>query len=292
MKQTIYIDVLISVNLFINYFLLMSVVKILNLKPERKKLVLSAFIGSLYSLFILLPPINNVLSLIVKLIMSATIVLLAFGIVPLKVFFKIIGAFYGVNFIFGGIVFFVWHFISPNGIFINNNIVYLNLSPIFLIITTFIAYVAIRVMDKFTATHSISKLNCDILIQCNDKSTVISAKIDTGNTLREPFSNIPVIVAQYQCIESIIPQALKIYLCSGALNNTMSNSYYECKFNSFRMIPFKAVSGEGLLPAFKPDYIKILSDSSNLKKEAYIAICDDKVFNNEYVALVNPDLIE
>ena len=64
MKQTIYIDVLISINLFINYFLLLSVAKILTLKPERKRIILSSFIGSLYSLVILLPSINIVLSLL------------------------------------------------------------------------------------------------------------------------------------------------------------------------------------------------------------------------------------
>ena len=37
----------------INYFLLLSVARILNLKPIRKKIILAAFIGSLYSLIIL-----------------------------------------------------------------------------------------------------------------------------------------------------------------------------------------------------------------------------------------------
>lgn len=292
MKQTIYIDVLISVNLFINYFLLLSVVKVLNLKLERKKLILSSLVGSLYSLIIFLPSINNILSLFIKLMMSATIVFIAFGFISLKMFLKIMGAFYAINFAFGGIVFFLWYFISPNGIFINNDMIYLNLSPIFLVITTFIAYMAIRLIDKLMGSRNLSELEYKLLIKNNNKTSIVKAKVDTGNTLKEPFSNIPVIVAQYECIENTMPEPLKEYFYKTVKSNESKDLYKEYRFEGFRMIPFKTISGEGLLPAFKPDYIQILSDSQNIKKEAYVAVCDKKIFNNEYDALINPEFIE
>lgn len=294
MKQTVYIDVLISINLFINYFLLLSTAKILSLKPERKRIILASFIGSLYSLVILLPTINMVLSLFIKLIMSITIVILAFEIQSIKIFLKILGTFYSINFLFGGIIFFIWYFVSPNNIFVNNNMVYFNLSPLFLVLSTFVAYILIRLMNKFTANKNIGILNCDLLIKKNNKSVIVKAKVDTGSTLREPFSNIPVIVAQYQEIEDIIPEHLKVNFNSNNEEKYKKSFdiYNNYNFDGFRLVPFKTISGEGLLPAFKPDYIKILSESQNIKKEAYIAICDKKIFNNEYHALINPDLIE
>lgn len=293
MKQTIYIDVLISINLFINYFLLLSVAKILTLKPERKRIILSSFIGSLYSLVILLPSINIVLSLFIKLIMSVTIVILAFEITSIKVFFKILGTFYGINFLFGGIVFFLWYFVSPNNIFVNNNMIYFNLSPLFLVLSTFAAYISIRLMNKFTSNKNIGILSYNLLIKNKDKTAIVKAKVDTGSTLREPFSNIPVIVVQHQEIEDIIPESLKFnFYNEEAEHKKNFDIYDDFSFNGFRLVPFKTISGEGLLPAFKPDYIKILSKSQNVKKEAYVAICDKKIFNNEYHALINPDLIE
>ena len=292
MKQTIYIDVLISVNLFINYFLLLSVTKILDLKLERKRLIISAFIGSLYSLFILLPPINLIFSLVIKLIMSATIVFIAFEVASPRMFLKTLGIFYGTNFLFGGAIFFLWYFVSPNGLFINNNMVYLNLSPLFLVATTFLAYIIIELINRFVGEKSISTTNCDLLISYGNQSVIVKSKVDTGNTLREPFSNIPVIVVQYQSVESVVPEALKGYIYSTKGSNISLNSYESYTFSGLRMIPLRTVSGEGLLPAFKPDYIKILSKANNIKKEAYVAVCTKKIFDDKYQALINPDLME
>ena len=295
MKQTIYADVLISVNLFINYFLLLTIAQILNLKPERKKLILAAFVGALYSLIILLPPINGVFSLFLKLIMSASIVRLGFEWVSTKLFLKIIMAFYGINFLFGGLIFCLWYFCVPNGIFINNNMIYLNVSPIFLVIATFISYLAIRLMSKITGRQNNFIFDHDIMIKFNEKSVILRAKVDTGNTLKEPFSGLPVIVVQYKFAEKIIPESIKEYFCMCNVNKQFTNDnllYDAKKFKDFRLIPYKTISGTGLLPAFKPDYIKILSKTQNIKKSAYVAICNEKICNNEIHALINFELLE
>ena len=255
MKQTIYVDVLISVNLFINYFLLLSVAKILNLKTIKKRLILSAFVGAMYSLIILLPPMNGIFSLVIKLFMSASIVVLAFKWV--------------------------------------NRWLYLNLSPLFLVVATFLAYLAIRLMNKITGCQNHLNLDYDILVKFNEKTLTLKAKVDTGNTLREPFSGLPVIVAQYKFIENMVPQPIKEYFC--ALNKSDSDKdflYNTQKFKNFRLIPYKTISGTGILPAFKPTYIKILSKNQNIKKEAYIAVCGEKIFNEEFQALINYELIE
>lgn len=294
MKQTIYVDVLISINLFINYFLLLSVAKILKLKVMRKRLVLAAFVGAIYSLIIFFPRINFVFSLIIRLIMSASIVLLAFRWLSAKSFIKIIMIFYGINFLFGGFIFCLWYFINPNGIFINNNMIYFNLSPLFLIFATFISYLLIRLFDRFCGHKNEITFDCEIFIKFKDKSIILNAKVDTGNTLKEPFSGLPVIVAQYKFIEEILPESIKeyFYVCN-IINPQKKNLYDIQKLKDFRLVPFKTISGRGLLPAFKANYIKILSSNSQApQKEAYIAVCKEKIFNDEYHALINPDLVE
>ncbi len=293
MKQTIYVDVLISVNLFINYFLLLSVARILNLKPIRKRLILSSFVGAIYSLIILLPPINDIISLFIKLIMSASIVFLAFKWVNFRLFLKIITTFYGINFLFGGIIFCLWYFFMPNVIFMNNSMIYLNLSPLFLVTATFFSYLIIRLMNRITGRQDNLNLDCDVLIKFNEKSVILKAKIDTGNTLREPFSGLPVVVARYKFIENIVPEPIKEYFCVLDTNGSSEKISYDVqRLKNFRLIPYKTISGTGLLPAFKPTYIEILSKTQNVKKEAYVAVCSEKIFNDEFQALINFELIE
>ena len=48
-KQTIYIDVLIATNIFINYFLLLAVAKFLHSNAKRWRLVLASVLGAAYS---------------------------------------------------------------------------------------------------------------------------------------------------------------------------------------------------------------------------------------------------
>ena len=52
MGNVIYIDVLIVLNIFINYFLLLATTFFLHQKPKRWRLVVSAVVGSLFSLLI------------------------------------------------------------------------------------------------------------------------------------------------------------------------------------------------------------------------------------------------
>lgn len=288
MRQTIYIDVLISINLFINYFLLLTVAKILNMAPARKRFIFASLIGSLFSLVILLPPINALLSAVIKLAMSVSIVLVAFGFVALKVFLRNIATFFGVNFLFGGVIFCLWYFVAPNGILLNNNVIYFNISPIFLVIVTFIAYLIIRTMKAFIGAREIPSLRYEILIRANGKTVALKAKVDTGNTLKEPFSGVPVVVASYVSVEMLAPTAIKAQIPLHSKNLSWKNINTNNGLKNIRLIPFKTVTGDGLFPAFKADFIEIQGE----KKEAYIAVCNEKIFNDGYQALIGAELIE
>ena len=113
---------------------------------------------------------------------------------------------------------------------------------------------------------------------------MIKAKVDTGNTLKEPFSGNPVIVTDYKFIKYIIPAELANYFNK----NTETESLKKLK--NFRFIPYNTISGNGLLPAFKPDKIKVLN-SNSINKDAYVAICNNKFSNESYHALISIDLI-
>ena len=167
--------------------------------------------------------------------------------------------------------------------------IYLNLSPLFLVTATFFSYLVIRLLSKINGRQDNLNLECDVLIKFNEKAVILKAKIDTGNTLREPFSGLPVVVAQYKFIEKIVPEPIKKHFFVLDTNGSSEKFLYDVqKLKNFRLIPYKTISGTGLLPAFKPTYIKI----QNVKKDAYIAVCNEKIFNDEFQALINYELIE
>ena len=288
MRQVIYIDVLLCVNLLINYVILILEAKLLNLRIKRKRLILSALMGSFYSIFIFFDQINLLLSLFIKLLMSITIILIAYGFINTRSFVKLIVTFYFINFIFGGIIFCIWYFISPKGIFIKNGIVYFDISPTFLILSTVVIYFSIKIYQYFLGESDLHNSFCDLEILNNGKTVKLFAKVDTGNSLKEPFSNKPVIVAEYESLKDILPPEVKNYIQDNVEDWTAKGK----KTSLLRVIPYSTVSGEGLLPAFIPEKVTIKYKNKTYIKETFLAISKRNLFLGDYKALVPPDLID
>ncbi|MFU0833258.1 MAG: Sporulation sigma-E factor-processing peptidase [Oscillospiraceae bacterium] len=270
MKQTIYIDILFGVNLFINYLLLCCVAKFLSLNRNRKRFVFGALLGAFFSLLILLPEVNIAVSLTIKLLMSLSIVVTAFGYRGLREFIREAVAFYLISFAFAGFMLVLWYFFAPQGLMIRNSVVYFNISPLVLIIFTVICYVGITLFHRITGRQMPPDLNCQILIECGGKKCVCSARVDTGNSLKEPFSGDPVAVVYESVLTGIVPP-------KDGLN--------------FRLIPFDALSGGGLLQAFRPDRMMICCGNKKVEtKKVYVAVAKTRF--GEFDALLNPDLLQ
>jgi stage II sporulation protein GA (sporulation sigma-E factor processing peptidase) len=269
LKQKIYIDILVGVNLFINYFLLLAVSKLLSLPVKRLRLLLAASLGAVGSLSILLPEISMFFSFLLKLAMSALIVLAAYPLTGLKDFLRELAAFYVISFSFAGFMIALWYFFAPQGLIIKNSVVYFNISPLFLVGMTVICYFVIRLIHRITGRQAPEDLFCTIRIDMNGRTVSCSAKVDTGNTLKEPFSNAPVAVVCEDCISEIIPKQKE----------------------KIRLVPYQSVSGTGLLPAFKPDKLTVCIGSRKTEiHEVYIAVTKSKL--GAFGALLNPDLCQ
>lgn len=286
MKQTIYVDILIAVNLFINYILLLLTAKFLSLKWKSIRLVFGEILSGIYSLYILFPETNLFLSILVKLIMSITIVWCVFGFKSLKSFIKITLCFYAINFLFSGMMLGLWILFRPSSMEMNNGVVYFNISPLVLIASTIVSYFIIEIFYRIIGKNHIKNSFYEIKINIEDSPVKLRAKVDTGNILREPFSNLPVIIVRKSTAEKIIPPKL-LGLLDNYYQNTNNISSYEVKY-PIRMVPFKTVAGSGVLPAFKP---KNIINPEGILKKAYIAICPDRTLSEEIGALINPELI-
>ena len=220
--------------------------------------------------------------------MSITIILIAYGFINTRSFVKSIVTFYFINFVFGGIIFCIWYFISPKGIFIKNGIVYFDISPTFLILSTVVIYFSIKIYQYFLGESDLHSSFCDLEILNKGRIVKLFAKVDTGNSLKEPFSNKPVIVAEYESLKDILPTEVKNYIQDNVEDWTAKGK----KTSLLRVIPYSTVSGEGLLPAFIPEKVTIRYKNKTYIKESFLAISKRNLFLGDYKALVPPDLID
>ncbi|MGN0695311.1 MAG: sigma-E processing peptidase SpoIIGA, partial [Oscillospiraceae bacterium] len=101
---TVYIDVLIITSVYIDFFLIKATAAVLRRPPPSAgRAVLGAVAGSLTSLILLLPSLNNVLLFLIKTASAAGIVFLSMGYESLRQFIKKIIVFTAVSLCFAGV---------------------------------------------------------------------------------------------------------------------------------------------------------------------------------------------
>ena len=182
-KTKIYVDVLVVINIFINYFLLSAASLIVRLKPKRIRLAAGAFTGGAYSLVIFLPNIPNVLSVFMNFCMSVLLVLIAFAPKKITVFIKEFAAFFAVNFIFAGLMLAVWLVFKPSGMVYNNAAVYFDIDVKLLVLSTVVCYAVLTLFSKLLKRNSPDDKLFDVKL-CNKGAAVFTkALFDTGNLL-------------------------------------------------------------------------------------------------------------
>lgn len=79
MALVIYIDVLLVVNLYINYFLVRGTSLMLHRKVSPQRVILASAVGAVGSLLILVPDLNPILCVLIKIALGIGITFAAFG---------------------------------------------------------------------------------------------------------------------------------------------------------------------------------------------------------------------
>lgn len=289
MTQTVYIDILLAVNIFINYFLLLATAKFLSIRRIRLRILVGAVLGAVYALVMFLPTLPVLLSFLMKLLMSASLIVASFPWEGTKRFFKALACFYLMNFAFAGFMAALWHFAAPQGVIVKNAVVYFNISPLLLIGATAVCYVVIRLIYRFIGKQEVSGC-CVVTVSFHGKSITCDAKIDTGNTLVEPFSHSPVLVIELTVLLPLFTEEEQVFFAQEEWS--YSSTFTEQKaFPRIRMVPFQTVSGIGVLPAFAPEHVTIIAGKKRWEVcEVYVAVCKEKITGDGFEALLNPQV--
>lgn len=279
--QTIYIDVLLSINLVINYLLLSAVGFYTHTKIKVGRLCLGAATGAVCSLTILLPALPFLLDAVVKLAIGAITVISAYGRKPLAVFIRLYAVFLTATFFFCGIIIALWYIFTPKNLIIKNSVIYLNISPISLIFYSIICYLLFKAIHTLAGRHDTKDTVCILTVKHGCNAVRVKALIDTGSSLREPFSQDPVIVMPRTTAKCITPKEIEEY-------ERVTTLKYRQSINNIRFVPFTAVGGSGILPCFRAEEVFI--NDRVCDKSVYIALCSDEYIQGDCQAIVPYDI--
>lgn len=278
--MVIYVDVLLFINLVIDYILLSITQTFVHHKPRLLRRILAATASSLFSLYIFLPPQPTVIEILMRLVASSVTVLICFGFDNPRTYLRRFFTFFAVSFIYAGLMAGIWMLFSPSVMSINNGIVYFDISPLWLIAASLLFYIAIILIKKLTGKDSEYAKRCDITLAYNDNKIQTVAMVDSGHSLTDGFSDSVVIV---------IDRSVAFVLFGK--NDTDCMIRLELPKQSqiakkYRLIPTNTVSGEGLLPAVRIDRAEI-SVNGNIKNihKPTVVITSQKL-SDDYSAII------
>ena len=120
--MTLYIDIIFLENLFMNYIILFATGIIIKSQIKIIRTLISSVIGSIYAVLSYMSILKIYSNIFLKIILSFSMVYIAFNAKSIKIFFKQIIIFYLTSFTFGGVAFALLYFISPQNILMENGV--------------------------------------------------------------------------------------------------------------------------------------------------------------------------
>lgn len=218
----IYIELLVIEDLLINYVILYATGIALNRITRFNKIFFAATIGTI-SLIFLFCNLHNYIINIISFLFSIAMSLIAFSYKDIIYTIKNIIYMYLISIFLAGSIYLINTNYLPQ---INNYL--LNVISL-LIISPIITYIYIKSISKIKINNS-NYYQIDIYLKDKPKITV-TAFLDTGNKLIDPYTKKPIIL--------------------------ISKHKITCKINNPILVPYNTIDNHGLLKCYRIEKIYI-----------------------------------
>ena len=279
MTTVVYADILFIVNAYITDLLLLFCDCLCREKSKRGRRAASALLGGLYAFIIFVPHLPRSLLVLSRLPAAALLLLAAYGAVGRGRFVRLYLGFFLINFVFAGLMGALWHTLHPKRMLYYGTVVYFGINARTLILLTTVCYGLLWAADRLMATRRARESVYELRVTLGEKSVTCRAFLDTGNTLREPFSGDPVVLLGQSAAQAL-----------GVPAQPDSQQAADC---IWRLIPCETVHGSGVLYAFRPTGVAIRSLHGQRETDrVFVAVTTGTLQNNEFGALLHPALLE
>ena len=295
--MTIYIDVVLIENLIMNYIILFTTGIILKSKIQPIRILIASLLGAIYSIISYVGVLKIYSSFILKIVLSVLIVYIAFNPQNIKKMWKDLLIFYLTSFVFGGAAFALIYIVKPQDIIMKNGL-FLGTYPLKTVVLGAVIAFVISIAAFSLVKSKISKKDmfCKIEIKINNKIINAKAMIDTGNMLKEPITNTPVVVVEHTLLYECMPKEIL-----NNLENIIGGDFEKVPehikniyISKLKLIPFSSLGKQnGMLLGIKPEYIKIIKEEEErINKNVIIGIYNKSLTKKgEYRALIGIELI-
>ncbi|WP_165898728.1 sigma-E processing peptidase SpoIIGA [Tumebacillus sp. BK434] len=300
----VYIDVIWLLNFGVDGFILLVTAFLARRRLKWWRTIGASAIGASYALFLFFPAMSAFLTFFSKLLFSILMVWIAFRPKGLFEFGKLLGLFYLASFLTGGAAYAANSFFGSTGVqnglvLVHGGAVWLQQTKLWLVVLALpLTWLLGRSAWNRLARSKQREMNFwEVEVQLGGESVLFTGLLDTGNALTDPLSRTPVMVADWELFQSLLPVELTAELMKGSdialsLGEIAMEDDWHAKF---RLVPYRGVGGTmGMLLAFKPSLVILRSQEKEHNCTRVLIGLNPKALaaDGSYRAILHPAMLE
>lgn len=258
----IYIDLIIILNFFLDFLLLLGVSLILRRNTKLIRIIIGALIGGL-SILLLFIKVSSFELFFIKVLISIVMVFASFGFKSFKYFINNILYLYLLSIILGGFLYFINDELSykSEGLIFFHNGFSINIILIILLSPIMIIFYVKQVRNQKDNLSKYYEVDITFL---NGKTKHLTGFLDTGNNLYDPYKKRPVIVINKSLIENYNPRCI--------------------------LVPCITVNKESMIKCFRVK--KIVVNGKKIESECLVGISDNNFKMDKVDLLLHKKIIK
>ena len=289
---TVYGDLLFFTDFLMDLTLLFAVSRFGNFRTKGRYLLLGAVLGGVFSLVSLMPAFGLLRGWWGKLLFSLLMVKVAFPSLKGKRFFTAFLYSYLIGFAMAGAVVCLSWFFRQRGWFdLGFSYTAMGLSAA-LFVALFLSGAGKGYVRKNLRLGEVTE---KVVLRLNGKSVDVSALFDTGNELVDPVSRLPVVVAEYDAVKSLLPAVFcEVFEQNGSADEVFTAMVPYAISSRLRLIPFQSIGREhGMMVGFRPDRISFPQRNNEHSEDVVVCLYRGDMGTKEHCrCIVNPALFD
>jgi len=296
MRIEVYVDILFLVNFAMNLLIFFISLAIRRKQLRWLRLICGAAVSAAVYCLLLFSPWVWMLGMVSGLLILGAGLIIAARFWSVMDFLLTLAVVYAAAFGVQGAAVAMANSLSPNVLGASFGLG--DFSAAHLLVASAMSFGGIKLGQKYILCKLINRQSfCAVKVFMDGKSCVVNALIDSGNSLVEPISQSPVVIAEFEKIQSILPQEFqRLYQNKqqDELESVILSASTGIMASRIRMIPFSALGNrDGIIIGFRPDKIEIMSNTQTQKPmQGIIGICDFALAaDGSYHALMNPAIL-
>ncbi len=253
----IYIDTLFLLNALVDYLLLLAAARLAGEPLRRWRFALGAALGGLYAVAIFLPGLGFLAHPLCRVASAALMLVAAYGgscrLLRQGVLFVALTCAFG-----GGVV--AIGLLGGTGLSLGNGVFYSALDLKIVLLSAAVCYGVLTLVFQRLARHSGANGELvPVKLRLGERTVALTALVDTGNTLTDPVSGRPVMVAEGERAGPLFPREHRpspgdLTDPAAALARLGTGEWR----GRFRLLPYRSVGVErGLLLCVRLDTLEL-----------------------------------